>query len=58
MATPFDGLPTRNITPDNATGIGDWTNDEFYRVFAEGVGKNGEYLYPGDALPLVHAGDA
>ena len=51
MATPFGGLPTPNITPDKATGIGDWTDDEFYRVFDKGIGKNGQYIYPAMPYP-------
>ncbi len=46
MPTPFGPIVTPNITPDKATGIGDWTDDQFYRVFHEGIGKNGEHVYP------------
>ncbi len=46
MPTPFGPISTPNITPDKTTGIGDWTDDQFYRVFQEGIGKNGEHLYP------------
>lgn len=46
MPTPFGPIVTPNITPDKATGIGDWTDDQFYRVFHEGIGKNGEHIYP------------
>ena len=31
MATPFGALYVPNITPDDETGIGKWTADEFYR---------------------------
>ena len=46
MPTPFGPISTPNITPDRDTGIGKFTDDQFYRVFHAGVGSNGEYLYP------------
>ncbi len=46
MNTPFGTIVTPNITPDKATGIGSWTDEQFYRVMHEGVGHRGEYLYP------------
>jgi hypothetical protein len=35
-----------NITPDEETGIGSWTDDEILRAMREGVDKNGEVLFP------------
>ena len=32
MPTPFGEISTPNITPDKTTGIGDWSDDDFYRV--------------------------
>jgi mono/diheme cytochrome c family protein len=46
MHTPFGTIYTPNITPDDETGIGTWTEHDFYRSMHEGVGKHGEYLYP------------
>lgn len=46
MPTPFGDISTPNITPDPATGIGSWTDDQFYRAMHDGIGKDGEYLYP------------
>jgi mono/diheme cytochrome c family protein len=46
MDTPFGAIATPNITPDNDTGIGKITDDQFYRVFHAGIGMNGEHLYP------------
>lgn len=34
-----------NITSDQATGIGSYTDDDLMRVFNEGVGKSGRKLY-------------
>jgi mono/diheme cytochrome c family protein len=46
MQTPFGKISTPNITPDPETGIGKITDDQFYRVFHEGIGMDGEHLYP------------
>jgi mono/diheme cytochrome c family protein len=46
MPTPIGELSTPNITPDAATGIGAWSDDDFYRAMHEGIGQHGEYLYP------------
>jgi len=46
MDTPFGKLPTPNITPDAATGIGKYSDDQFVRVFHQGIGRDGQYLYP------------
>ncbi len=35
-----------NITPDNETGIGTWTDDEIARAIQEGVNKQGKPLFP------------
>ena len=46
MNTPFGPISTPNITPDNETGIGKITDDQFVRVFHQGIGMQGERLYP------------
>jgi mono/diheme cytochrome c family protein len=46
MNTPFGAISTPNITPDKATGIGAWSDEQFYRAVHEGIGHQGEYLYP------------
>ena len=40
-----------NITPDDDTGIGLWTPDEFYRMMHTGVSRDGTLLYP--AMPFA-----
>ena len=44
------GLPgvivAGNITPDQETGIGAWTDGEKIRAIREGIGKDGRALYP------------
>ncbi|WP_339109809.1 c-type cytochrome [Thioclava sp. GXIMD4216] len=49
IASPFGTIYASNITPDKATGIGDWTLDEFRAALVDGIGKHGENLYP--AMP-------
>jgi mono/diheme cytochrome c family protein len=44
--SPFGAIYAPNITPDKETGIGNWSEDDFYRAMHEGVGRHGEYLYP------------
>jgi mono/diheme cytochrome c family protein len=51
LNTPFGSMATPNITPDQATGIGSWTDDQFYRLFHDGIGQHGEYIYPGFPYP-------
>ncbi len=46
MNTPFGPISTPNITPDEKTGIGKITDEQFYKVFHEGIGEKGEHLYP------------
>jgi mono/diheme cytochrome c family protein len=46
MDTPFGKISTPNITPDKTTGIGDYTDQQFIRVFHAGVRRDGQYLYP------------
>jgi mono/diheme cytochrome c family protein len=47
MPTPFGKLYTPNITPDQLTGIGNWSADDFWRVMHDGKSKDGSFLYPG-----------
>jgi len=51
MATPFGSLYVPNITPDDETGIGKWTADEFYRMMHTGISRDGALLYP--AMPFA-----
>jgi mono/diheme cytochrome c family protein len=51
MPTPFGTLFTSNITPDNDTGIGKWTADQFYSMMHTGRTPDGGLLYP--AMPFA-----
>ncbi|MFU8825712.1 c-type cytochrome [Yoonia sp.] len=52
METPFGVIVTPNITSDDATGIGRWTRDDFWRALHEGRRRDGSYMYP--AFPYTH----
>ena len=47
VSTPFGDLPTPNLTPDKETGIGTWSDEDFYRAMHLGIRKDGANLYPG-----------
>ena len=46
LDTPFGYMLSPNITPDDATGIGRWTRDDFRRALHDGVNKRGQDMYP------------
>jgi mono/diheme cytochrome c family protein len=52
LHTPFGVIYSPNITSDQETGIGAWSNDQFYRAMHEGIGRHGENLYP--AFPYTN----
>ena len=52
VETPFGTIRTTNITPDKDTGIGTWSEAAFTRAMREGVGRDGQHLYP--AFPFQH----
>ena len=35
-----------NITPDQETGIGAWSDEQFLKALHKGIGKDGKHLYP------------
>ena len=43
---PFGDFPTGNLTPDKATGLGNWTDDEIKRVVTKGILRDGSRLLP------------
>ncbi len=51
MPTPFGNLYVPNITPDDLTGIGKWSADDFYKTMHQGRSKDGTLLYP--AMPFA-----
>jgi mono/diheme cytochrome c family protein len=52
LETPFGTLLALNITPDVATGIGGWTDDQFVNAVQNGIGRGGIHLYP--AMPYTY----
>ena len=46
LATPFGTYYSPNITPDDATGIGKWTLDDFHRALRDGRDDDGDFLFP------------
>lgn len=44
--TPFGALFAPNITPDKATGIGNWSEADFVTAVREGIGPDGSYYFP------------
>ena len=46
IPTPFGPMYSPNITPDKETGIGAWSDKDFYNALGEGIAKNGDHLYP------------
>ncbi|MBK4714439.1 MULTISPECIES: c-type cytochrome [Tenebrionibacter/Tenebrionicola group] len=51
MSTPVGAIYSTNITPDKATGIGNYSYDDFAKALREGVAKDGRNLYP--AMPYT-----
>lgn len=51
LPSPFGTFYTTNITPDPDTGLGRWSEDEFLRAMRQGVGRQGENLYPAFPYP-------
>ena len=46
LDTPFGVFNVPNITPDKRNGIGTWSQADFHKAMRDGIGKNGEYLFP------------
>lgn len=49
--TQFGTFHAPNISPDNAQGVGSWSELQFINAVQRGVGVEGEHLYP--ALPYT-----
>jgi mono/diheme cytochrome c family protein len=52
IETPFGPIYSPNLTPDRDTGIGAWSDGEFYRALREGVARDGSRYYP--AFPYAN----
>jgi mono/diheme cytochrome c family protein len=51
LNTPFGVIYSANITSDADTGIGKWTNEQFYGAMHDGVDDEGANLYPAFPYP-------
>jgi mono/diheme cytochrome c family protein len=51
IETPFGGVYASNLTPDRDTGIGGWSDEEFYRALHDGVAPDGSRYYPAFPYP-------
>ena len=49
--TPFGGIYSPNLTPDRDTGLGGWSDDEFYRALHDGIARDGSRYYPAFPYP-------
>jgi mono/diheme cytochrome c family protein len=49
--TPFGAYYSRNITPDPAYGIGNWSDGDFLRALRQGVSPTGAHYFP--AFPFT-----
>ena len=52
IRTPFGIIYSANITPDVKTGIGKWSEADFYRAMHKGIAHGGKNLYP--AFPYTY----
>ena len=48
---PFGTLYSTNITPDKATGIGDYSDQDFLNAVQRGLRRDGTHLYPAMPFP-------
>lgn len=51
LKTPFGAIYSANITPDKDTGIGSWSEADFYRSMHEGGDDQKHHLYPAMPYP-------
>ena len=51
METPVGVVYTTNITPDKATGIGNYSLSDFERALRHGILPNGQSMYPAMPYP-------
>jgi mono/diheme cytochrome c family protein len=49
--TPFGGIYSPNLTPDRDTGIGGWSDADFYGALRFGVDPDGSRYYPAFPYP-------
>lgn len=58
VPTPFGIIYSTNITPDPDTGIGNWSDADFYQAMHIGIRRDGKHLYPAFPYPWFTKLDA
>jgi mono/diheme cytochrome c family protein len=51
IETPFGTIYSSNLTPDRETGLGAWSDEDFYNAMHFGVAPDGTRLYPAFPYP-------
>lgn len=51
IETPFGAVFSSNLTPDKATGLGNWSAADFWQALHHGRSKNGRLLVPAFPYP-------
>jgi len=51
IETPFGAIYSPNLTPDQKTGIGAWSDADFTRALRYGLAPDGSYYYPAFPYP-------
>jgi mono/diheme cytochrome c family protein len=51
IETPFGTIYSPNLTPDRQTGLGAWSDEDFYIAMHFGVAPDGQLLYPAFPYP-------
>src|ERR1700748_931603 len=51
IETPFGAIYSRNLTPDRDTGLGTWSEQDFYRALRSGIAPDGSRYYPAFPSP-------
>ncbi len=51
ISTPFGAIYSPNLTPDRETGLGAWSDEQFYRALRNGVAPDGSRYYPAFPYP-------
>ena len=46
LETDFGTFYSPNITPDKATGIGNWSDEDFITALTQGIAPDGRHYYP------------
>jgi len=52
VQTPYGTIASPNITPDQETGIGKWSDQDFYRLMHDGIDRHRDDIYP--VMPFDH----